>query len=46
LAIQNVSSRESLRYNLDNSSLQQARTLVLGILCGILGKRLPLWDEF
>jgi DNA repair protein RecO (recombination protein O) len=46
LAIQNLGSRESLRYNLDNSSLRQARALVLGILTEALGRHLPLWDEF
>ena len=46
LAIQNLGSREALRYNLDNSSLQQARALVLGILTEALGTRLSLWDDF
>jgi len=44
LTVENLYSKDALRYSLDNSSLRQARNLILGILTETLGKRLPLWD--
>ena len=43
-AVGNLDPKEALRYSLDTASMRQAGSLILQILAGALGKRLPLWD--
>jgi DNA repair protein RecO (recombination protein O) len=45
LSVSDMEPRQAQRYSMDNTSMKQARSLILNILGEALGKRLSLWDE-